>query len=286
LNASLYFASAKPVEPRSLQPVGIAGGAMASVVALWRYPVKSLQGEPLTQIDVGSEGLVGDRRFAIFDRESGMGVTGRRSPSLLFGSARLLPDGSARITLPDGRISEGDEDLSDWLQRPVTLRRADEPGPRRYESPADFENESDSDWNAFDGSPGAFHDLAVASVSLLATSTIGAWDPRRFRANVLLDMGPDTEVSLVGHEVMIGEVGLSVRRRLGRCVMTTRPQPGGIERDLDVLRTINRERDGCLAVGALVAQPGRIAVGDAITAMGATGPFAARAWLARSARPA
>jgi uncharacterized protein YcbX len=235
-------------------------------VALWRYPVKSLQGEAVTRIDVGAEGLQGDRRFAIFDRESGMGVTGRRSPNLLFASARLLPDGNAEIMLPDGRVSEGDEDLSEWLQRPVTLRRADEPGPRSYERPADFENEADTAWNAFDGSPGAFHDLAVASLSLLATSTIGDWDPRRFRANLLLDMGPtDTEVALMGHEVAIGDARLSVRRRLGRCVMTTRAQPGGIERDLDVLRTINRERDGCLAVGAVVTLPGRMAVGDAIT---------------------
>ena len=245
--------------------MGISGSA-ASVVALWRYPVKSLQGEPVPRIDVGSQGLQGDRRFAIFDRETGMGVTGRRSPNLLFASARLLPDGNAEITLPDGRISRGDNDLSDWLERPVTLRRADEPGPRRYESPNDFENEAETDWNAFDGSPGAFHDLAVASVSLLATSTIGDWDPRRFRANVLLDMGPtETEVALVGSDVAIGDVRLSVRRRLGRCVMTTRPQPGGIDRDLDVLRTINRERDGCLAVGSVVIQAGRMAVGDAVS---------------------
>ena len=248
----------------------------ASVVALWRYPVKSLQGEPVSQIDVGAEGLLGDRRFAIFDRETGMGVTGRRSPELLFASARLLLDGDVEITLPGGRISEGDEDLSEWLQRPVTLRRADEPGPRRYESPADFEHEAKTEWNAFDGSPGAFHDLAVASVSLLATSTIGDWDPRRFRANVLLDMGPtETEVALVGHEVAIGGVQLSVRRRLGRCVMTTRPQPGGIERDLDVLRTINRERDGQLAVGSVVTRPGRMAVGDAVTTTDERGGIAA-----------
>jgi uncharacterized protein YcbX len=238
----------------------------ASVVALWRYPVKSLQGEPVSQLEVGSEGLQGDRRFAIFDRETGMGVTGRRSPDLLFASARLLPDGGVEITLPDGRISEGDDHLSEWLQRPVTLRRADEAGPRRYESPVDFEDEAHTQWNAFDGSPGAFHDLASASVSLLAAATIRTWDPRRFRANILLDMGPTTtEVALVGHEVAIGEARLSVRRRLGRCVMTTRPQPGGIERDLDVLRTINRERDGKLAVGSVVTLPGRISVGDAIT---------------------
>ena len=47
--------------------------------------------------------------------------------------------------------------------------------------------------------------------------------------------------------------------------MTTRAQPGGIERDLNVLRTIARERDACLAVGALVARPGAVAVGDPLT---------------------
>ena len=70
---------------------------------------------------------------------------------------------------------------------------------------------------------------------------------------------------LVGSRVALGEAVLDVGMRIIRCVMTTRPQPGGIERDLDVLRTINRERDRCLAVGALVVQPGAVRVGDALT---------------------
>jgi hypothetical protein len=48
--------------------------------------------------------------------------------------------------------------------------------------------------------------------------------------------------------------------------MTTRAQAGGIERDLDVLRTIARERDACLAVGALVGRGGVVRVGDELTA--------------------
>jgi hypothetical protein len=44
--------------------------------------------------------------------------------------------------------------------------------------------------------------------------------------------------------------------------MTTRPQPGGIERDLDVLREINRERGGFVAIGALVVHSGVVRVGD------------------------
>ena len=62
----------------------------------------------------------------------------------------------------------------------------------------------------------------------------------------------------------LGEATLDVGMRLERCVMTTRPQAGGVERDLDVLRTINRERGGCLAVGALVRKPGMVRVGDTL----------------------
>ena len=44
--------------------------------------------------------------------------------------------------------------------------------------------------------------------------------------------------------------------------MVTRPQPGGIERDLDVLRTVHRERAGTLAVGAISTSEGTVSIGD------------------------
>jgi hypothetical protein len=47
-------------------------------------------------------------------------------------------------------------------------------------------------------------------------------------------------------------------------VMTTRPQPGGIERDLNVLRTIVADLDGCMGVGTLVASPGTVSAGDEV----------------------
>lgn len=46
--------------------------------------------------------------------------------------------------------------------------------------------------------------------------------------------------------------------------MTTRAQPGGIDRDLQALRTIARGRDARLAVGGVVAQPGVVSVGDVL----------------------
>ena len=232
------------------------------VAELWRYPVKSLQGEPLELAAVTTAGLDGDRRFALFDVETGFGLTGRRAPELLFASARLNDDGGVDITLPDGSVTRDDDALSAWLGRRVTLRSADAGVPRQYESPVDFENEAMSHWAPWDGAGGAYHDSAGARVSLVSMATIGAWDRRRFRANVYLD--GEGEDALVGSKLTLGEATLDVVMRLERCVMTTRPQAGGVERDLDVLRTINRERGGCLAVGALVRKPGTVRVGDTL----------------------
>ena len=47
--------------------------------------------------------------------------------------------------------------------------------------------------------------------------------------------------------------------------MVTRPQPG-LERDLDVLKTVNRDHSGVLSVGATVNRAGTIDVGDDVQA--------------------
>jgi MOSC domain-containing protein len=232
---------------------------------LWRFPVKSLLGERLDQAVVAGEGLVGDRRFALYDAETGFGLTGRRVPDLLFASAAFRDDdGGVDITLPDGTVTSDDAALSDWLGRKVVLRSADEQVAREYEDVEDFEHEEASAWHPFSGATGAFHDMEIARVSLVSTATIGDWDLRRFRTNVVLD--GEGEDALVGHRVEVGEVELDVRARIPRCVMTTRAQPGGVERDLTVLRTIARERDACLAVGAVVERGGVVRVGDELRA--------------------
>lgn len=230
------------------------------VVELWRFPVKSLQGERVEAVDVTAKGLAGDRRFALFDLDSGFGLTARRRPQLLFASARTRPDGSVEITLPDGSVAEDDEALSGWLGHPVALRSTSEQVARRYENPADFEHESG--WGPFAGSSGAFHDSDGAAVSVASRATIGAWATRRFRTNVVTD-GAD-EDALVGAQVALGSAVLDVGMRIERCVMVTRPQPGEIDKDLDVLRAIHRERQSCLAVGGTVSHTGTVSVGDEI----------------------
>lgn len=232
------------------------------VVDIWRYPVKSLQGEQLDSADLSPAGIVGDRQWALFDVDTGFGLTARRHPELLYASARTQHDGSVEIRLPDGDVAADDEALSRWLSRPVQLRSAATQAERRYENPDDFEDEAAAQWQAFDGGRGAFHDSDWARVSLVSTATLGDWDRRRFRVNLVLDgAGED---ALAGHTLDVGSARLRVGASLTRCVMTTRPQPRGIERDLDVLRTVHRERAGCLGIGAGVLDAGVAHLGDQV----------------------
>lgn len=238
------------------------------VSELWRYPVKSMQGEQLGAVAVDELGVEGDRQWALIDAATGLALTARRVPELLFGGARLVDGGEVAIELPDGSVTTDDEALSEWLGRPVRLTRAAPGRHGRYEIAADFEDEASSEWLQWDGPDGTFHDSGRTRVSVLATGSIGAWDRRRFRGNVIVEAdGAGAENELVGHRISIGAVTLDVVKPIDRCVITTRPQPGGIERDLDVLRTINAERQTWLGVGTLVVASGEIVVGDELVVL-------------------
>jgi uncharacterized protein YcbX len=233
------------------------------VLELWRYPVKSLQGERLHTAEIGAEGIVGDRQWALFDQETGFGLTARRVPDLLFAAARVRADGGVEVVLPDGTVTTDDAEISGWLGRGVVLRPASStPSRPRYESPDDDLEDVPTRWHDWQGAPGAFHDNAGARLSLVTTGTLGSWDRRRFRANVVLEGAG--EGGLIGSQVQLGEAVLDVGDPILRCVMVTRPQPGGIARDNEVLKTIHRERGGDLAVAALVRRPGAVRTGDVL----------------------
>jgi MOSC domain-containing protein len=234
------------------------------VLELWRYPVKSLQGERLAEAAIDALGIAGDRGWALFDRDTGLGLTARRVPELLFGSARLRDDGGVEVVLPDGTVTTDETVLSDWLGRRVELRAATELGDvgPTYEAPTDDLAPDPAEWMQWEGAPGPFHDSPRIRLSLVSTGTLGTWDRRRFRANVVLD--GEGEDDLMGQEALLGSVRLRFGLPVARCVMTTRPQPGGIGRDTSVLKTIHRERDGLLAVRAAVLQAGVVRTGDVL----------------------
>lgn len=106
------------------------------VVALWRYPVKSLGGEPVERIDIGRRGLLGDRLWAVRDVERDVTASARRIPKLLTATARYVapvpPDAGpgnvpdVEITFPDGEVVSSRDDavherLSTLVDRDVRL---------------------------------------------------------------------------------------------------------------------------------------------------------------------
>lgn len=217
--------------------------------------MKSVGGERLVSTAVDERGIEFDRTWGIYDPATGMVLTARREPRLLFLGATVT-DGRPQITTDAGDDVSTDASLSDWVGRPVEIRSAAD-GPGTFENPMDVDNESD--WVQWQSAGPSFHD-GRSTISFVSTGTLGDWDARRFRINLILDGGGEGELSGL---VTVGSCTLSVRKPIERCIMVTRPQPG-LERDLGLLKTIIRERDNQLGMGATIASSGAITEGDEV----------------------
>jgi uncharacterized protein YcbX len=106
---------------------------LGRVSALHRYPVKSMAGEGVDEVDLGVCGLPGDRAWAVRDEVRG-GIRGaKKIPALMQLAARYpeppaalgsspaeieLPDGAGWIRTDDARVNER---LSEVLAHSVTL---------------------------------------------------------------------------------------------------------------------------------------------------------------------
>jgi uncharacterized protein len=203
------------------------GGSAGSIAAMWRFPVKSMQGERLAQAELTKQGLLGDRAYAIVDRETGNVASAksvRLFPGLLRLSAAFVEPPSmggelppVLITLPDGKrvtSDSGDADavLSRWFHRDVTLARSAParirdralPPDREHADPAghrDISVEQELGAALF-GEIGVHSPVPAGSffdafpLSVLTSSTLGRlaelrpesrFDERRFRMNVIVD---------------------------------------------------------------------------------------------------
>jgi uncharacterized protein YcbX len=242
------------------------------VVGLWRYPVKSMQGEALDAAELGASGIAGDRRYGIRVEESGRILSAKRDGRLLM--ARAVTTDSVRISLPTGETLDGpgpatDRALSSWLGRSVRLVEADNAEVPTFERQVDDLDDASAS-AAWQGCPGAFVDSRPLHV--LTTATLRAmalqrpdldWSVTRFRPNLLVDVAGDERIedAWVGRHGSIGEVRLEIIKRCERCVMVTRPQPGGHDRQLSVLTHLSQVADSTLGVLARVTRPGPVALG-------------------------
>jgi uncharacterized protein YcbX len=113
--------------------------SVGNISELWRFPVKSMQGETLQQVEMTALGVVGDRGYALIESDTGKVASAksvRHFPDLLNCRAEFVePPGASgvappvRITLPDGTtVTSGtdrtNEILSSYFGLAVTLERA------------------------------------------------------------------------------------------------------------------------------------------------------------------
>jgi uncharacterized protein YcbX len=276
-------------------------GVLGSVVALWRYPVKSMLGEELNRTAISQHGLLGDRAYALVDGSDGKVVSAknpRKWPQLFDFRATFVntPQSDTeippvRVTLPDGTLvtsdqSDLDQIMSQALHRQVTLEAASRgsqdvgavssPTAQAEEYWPDMEGLDYRDTvTDFDLPAGTFFDCAT--VHLLTTNTLdrlrqlypaGRFEVRRFRPNVVLQVGGDTkdfvENSWVGHTLALGdEVRLRITGPCPRCVMTTLAQ-SDLPKDPGILRTAAQYNQVNVGVYASVIQGGVVRRGDAI----------------------
>jgi len=248
----------------------------ARLIEIWRYPVKSFQGEQLTRAVVDADGIRGDRRWGVRDEASGRILTARREPQLLLASASLTAEEEPDLALPGGVHGRGprpetDAVLSRWLGKPVSLAAAaGDPGARAefFADPTADGSEA-IEWTM---PPERFVDamalLVLTTASLRSGERLysaGQWHARRFRPNLLIDTGGEgwVEDAWCGRVLRVGDVELLPRQACVRCTMVTRPQPG-LDRDVDVYKTLARHHGGTLGVWTEVRTTGSVSVGDAV----------------------
>lgn len=269
----------------------VQSGSIAAVAGLWRYPIKSMQGEELQSTRITERGLVGDRARALLDTATGLVISAknpRKWPTMFeFRAAYAAPldDAAAlpavRITRPDGtQLLTGqantDEQLSRALGRGVRLVESPPAEAQLENLPPELEpGTTQEDAYAIPLPPGSFFDLAA--VHLVTESTLNElsklapqsrFDTRRFRPNIVLRLTDGAagfvENDWIGQTLCLGdEVRLSVMMPCPRCIMTTLPQ-GDLPKDPAVLRTAVQHNQGNVGVYAIVAQAGLVRRGDAV----------------------
>jgi uncharacterized protein YcbX len=184
-----------------------SSAATGTVVSLWRYPVKSMMGEELNSSYVTERGLLGDRTYAVIDKQTDK-VASAKNPrkwGKLFDFHSMFVDSPndvndippVRITFPDGsnifsdhKEDDIDSSLSKVFDRDVRLMRAsgfEKPSYEEYWPDIDGLGQREKVTDEAMPSK-TFFDIAV--VHLLTTSTInrlrelypeGRFEVRRFR---------------------------------------------------------------------------------------------------------
>lgn len=255
---------------------------IGTVDSLWRYPVKSMRGEELSDAFVGFSGIYGDRLFAFRSSASHKGF-----PYLTAREQRTLLQCSPRFRYPDKAA------------RPINWAEAECMGPGVNPVFADASelmidvqtpsgetlaiDDPDLVRRLGDGLAGAPQLTLVRSeramtdcrpVSLFSVQSVRrlgeelekSVDQRRFRANVYLNFNAPgvAEEDFVGRSLRIGsKVVIAILERDPRCVLITLDPDTG-EAQPELLRHVAHAHQGMAGVYGAVLVEGIVRRGDPV----------------------
>jgi len=228
------------------------------IEAIFRYPVKSMRGEPLEAVTLGWHGLEGDRRLAL-RRLVDQGGFPWLTASTLSELVLFTPRGQNGDALPTHiHTPEGEE-------MPVFGNALAAYIERRHGSPVQMMRLNN----------GIFDD---ASISVITTDTAREicraagqnTDVRRFRPNLVVRPSPAppfAEDGWVGGVLTFGEgdeaPAVTVTTRDLRCVMINIDPDDG-SRASEVLKAAARLNQSHAGIYAAVTRSGRVAVGQTV----------------------
>ncbi len=258
---------------------------VATVESLWRYPVKSMAGEELSEAFVGFPGVYGDRCYAFRDEAARKGFpylsatvqqrmllyrTRFRHPERAAAPPNLAEARAIAPGVTHANAEPGDMELDVVAPGGEVLAVED---PRLSEMLV--EGLRGEHRLALVRSDRAMTDCRPLSLIGLQTvrqieEEVGvALDKRRFRANVYLDLavGGFGEERLVGRRLRIGsEAMVAVLERDPRCKMISLDPETG-EHDPEVLRKVAQAHEAYAGVYCAVLVEGTVAKGDPVVAL-------------------
>ena len=254
------------------------------VESLWRYPVKSMRGEPLQEAFAGFAGVYGDRVYAFRSSAAPKGFpyfTGREQQQMLLYRAAFRH--GERMAMPPN-LSEasalGSAGLTPLYAEPAD-RMVDVETPSgetlAIDDPRLIEQLREGKRDGLElsliRSDRALTDCRPVSLISIQTphqlsQEVGVeLDKRRFRANVYVDLASGAgfgEFAWVGRRLRIGaRAELAVMQRDTRCKMITL-DPDTAEANPEVMQCVARRHDSTAGVYAVVLVEGAIRAGDAI----------------------
>jgi len=231
------------------------------VAELWRYPVSSMAGERLDQLQVDGGGVAGDRIWGLLDAATGrIASPGREKHFVGVPRAHAKATGEDVTLSLDGERWAGPQDvellegLAEAFGFMPLLKPFDAVGSGGFRP-------------RYEHAP--IHLVTSAAIRSLERELPGSViDARRFRPNILVDWpdGPDAipEHGWIGREIRIGDVVLKGREPCGRCGFITIAQEG-LPLDVEILRTVVKRHERNFGIYCDVVTPGEIAAGATVT---------------------